>query len=100
MRVELKDINILRGGLYVRHFRDDLARKTSFEDNVTGVFVRLLSQSDPVLLMIRRSCHTKFEKKQRINSSEGGELSPQEILVKTLIICNLANNQFCRDCKL
>ncbi|KAI6647763.1 Dna-mediated transposase [Oopsacas minuta] len=33
----------------VRRYRERLSRKFSFEDNVKDVFVRLISQSDPIL---------------------------------------------------
>ena len=55
---------------YVRSFRDKLARKTSFEHNVRDIFVRLITQSDPVLLSIRRNSSKKFETKQSKDSSQ------------------------------
>ena len=45
---------------YVSSFRDKLARKTSFKDNVTDIFVRLITQSDPVLVAIMRKSFKKF----------------------------------------
>ena len=45
------------------HYRDKLARKTSFNDNVRDICIRHITQSDPILLKIRRSCHTKIESK-------------------------------------
>ena len=38
----------------VRLFREKLSRKNSFESNVMDIFVRLASQSDPVLLNFRK----------------------------------------------
>ena len=38
----------------VRRFRENLSRKNSFESNVMDIFVRLASQSDPVLLNFRK----------------------------------------------
>ena len=81
---------------YVRSFRDKLARKTSFEDNVRDIFVRLITQSDPVLLAIRRNSFKKFETKQSKDSSQ--ELSQQDIIVKSIIMCE--PDIFCKDCKL
>ena len=37
----------------IRRYREHLARKTSFEDNIIDVFVRLASESDPVLVKSR-----------------------------------------------
>ena len=48
---------------HIRHYRDKLARKTSFNDNVRDIMIRLITQSDPIL-MVRRSCHTKMESKR------------------------------------
>ena len=76
---------------YIRHYRDHLARKTSFENNVNDVFVRLLTQSDPILLLIWRSCHNKFEKHTLMSSQE---ISPQDVIVKSLIICESTNSYF------
>ena len=81
---------------YVRSFRDKLARKTSFEDNVTDIFVRLITQSDPVLVAIRRNSFKKFEAKQSKNQSQ--ELSQQDVIVKSLIMCE--SDISCKDCKL
>ncbi|KAI6648338.1 hypothetical protein LOD99_12147 [Oopsacas minuta] len=39
---------------YIRRYRDRLARKFSFEENLKDVFVRLISHSDPMLLMNRK----------------------------------------------
>ena len=37
----------------IRKYRENLARKCSFEDNVVDIFVRLASESDPVLNQFR-----------------------------------------------
>ena len=37
----------------IRRYREHLARKTSFEDNIIDVFVSLASESDPVLVESR-----------------------------------------------
>ena len=37
----------------LRKYRENLARKTSFADNTTDIFVRFASESDPVLLTYR-----------------------------------------------
>ena len=37
----------------LRKYRENLARKTSFADNATDIFVRFASESDPVLLTYR-----------------------------------------------
>ena len=38
---------------HIRKYRENLARKCSFEDNVVDIFVRLASESDPVLNRFR-----------------------------------------------
>ena len=43
----------------IRRYREHLARKTSFTANARDIFVRLLSQSDPVLTTYRRSVRCK-----------------------------------------
>ncbi|KAI6653775.1 hypothetical protein LOD99_3279 [Oopsacas minuta] len=63
---------------YIRRYRDRLARKFSFEENLKDVFVRLISHSDPMLLMNR-----KFSISRRPSSQ--GRRSGQDILVNTLI---------------
>ena len=37
----------------IRKYREHLARKTSFEDNISDIFIRLASESDPGLLEFR-----------------------------------------------
>ena len=37
---------------YIRRYREILARKTNFEDNIRDVFVRLLCQSNYVSFLI------------------------------------------------
>ena len=37
----------------IRRYRERLSRKFSFEDNIKDVFVRLISQSDPILRSYR-----------------------------------------------
>ena len=39
---------------YIRRYRDRLARKFSFEENLKDIFVRIISHSDPILLMNRK----------------------------------------------
>ena len=44
----------------IRKYRDNLSRKCSFNANITDIFVRLMSESDPVLLTFRRVPKCKF----------------------------------------
>ena len=37
----------------IRKYRENLARKTCFEDNIVDIFVRLASESDPILVEYR-----------------------------------------------
>ena len=37
----------------IRNYRENLARKTCFEDNIVDIFVRLASESDPILVEYR-----------------------------------------------
>ena len=39
----------------VRKYRENLSRKNNFESNIIDIFVRLSSQSDPVLVSYRRN---------------------------------------------
>ena len=39
----------------IRKYRENLSRKSSFEGNIIDVFVRLVSQSDPVLIGYRKN---------------------------------------------
>ncbi|KAI6660554.1 hypothetical protein LOD99_14138 [Oopsacas minuta] len=63
---------------YIRRYRDRFARKFSFEENLKDVFVRLISHSDPMLLMNRKFSIPKPPSSQGLRSS-------QDILVNTLI---------------
>ncbi|KAI6658404.1 hypothetical protein LOD99_15206 [Oopsacas minuta] len=67
----------------VRRYRERLSRKFSFEDNVKDVFVRLISQSDPILASFRNITTNDSE-------PDLSELkSCQDILVNSLIINTL-----------
>ena len=44
---------------YIRRYREQLARKTSFEDNIKDVYTRLLAQSDVFSLSQRKLIGTK-----------------------------------------
>lgn len=65
----------------IRRYRERLPRKFSFEDNVKDVFIRLLCQSDPVLLLNRKQ--RKNVKDNRIILEEN--ISKQVILVNKLM---------------
>ncbi|KAI6646218.1 Dna-mediated transposase [Oopsacas minuta] len=78
----------------LRKYREHLARKTSFEDNVIDIFVRLSSESDPVLMKYRSTVvcancgehgHTRRAKCCRDNATDLLESSIDNI-VKGLII--------------
>ena len=75
----------------IRKYRENLARKCSFEDNVVDIFVRLASESDPVQNQFRSKLvcercgehgHTKRAKCCRNNS----QLSSIDAIVETLIL--------------
>ncbi|KAI6653020.1 Dna-mediated transposase [Oopsacas minuta] len=63
---------------YIRRYRDRLACKFSFEENLKDVFVRLISHSDLMLLMNRKFSIPRPPSSQGLRSS-------QDILVNTLI---------------
>ena len=63
---------------HVRRYREKLARKTPFQDNINDIFVRLLTQSAPVLLQHRRVSE-KSVKKHLIQSE-------QDALVKSFLL--------------
>ena len=78
----------------IRRYRERLARKTSFEDNVVDIFVRLVSESDPVLVKYRsipvcEKCgeygHTRRAKCCKGNVTDSLESSIENI-IQTLII--------------
>ena len=80
----------------IRRYRENLARKTSFEDNVVDIFVRLASESDPVLVKYRsilvcEKCG-EYGHKQRSKCCKGNAtntLESIENLIQTLIITNI-----------
>ena len=63
---------------YIRRYRDRLARKFSFEENLRDIFVRMISHSDPILLMNRKFAIRKPPSCQQL-------ISNQDILLKNLI---------------
>ena len=76
----------------IRRIREHLARKTCFSHNTKDVFIRLLTQSDPVLQSFRKhlkcgDCgeygHTNRVRCQKINKQD----SSQDRLVNSLL-CN------------
>ena len=78
----------------IRRYRERLARKTSFEDNVVDIFIRLVSESDPVLVKYRsipvcEKCgeygHTRRAKCCKGNVTDSLESSIENI-IQTLII--------------
>ena len=80
----------------IRRYRENLAKKTSFEDNVVDIFVRLASESDPVLVKYRsilvcEKCG-EYGHKQRSKCCKGNAtntLESIENLIQTLIITNI-----------
>ena len=76
----------------IRKYRENLARKCSFEDNVVNIFVKLVSESDPVLNQFRSKLVCEDEE----NTGTQKELSAVEtnntlhssigIIVDSLII--------------
>ena len=40
----------------IRKYRENLARKTCFEDNIVDIFVRSASESDPILVESKLVC--------------------------------------------
>ena len=49
---------------YIRHFREQLARKTSFEANIQDIFTRLIAQSDYFSVTQRKIIGSKRNKKK------------------------------------
>ncbi|KAI6658723.1 Dna-mediated transposase [Oopsacas minuta] len=66
-----------------RRYRERLSRKFNFEDNVKDVFVRLISQSDPILASFRNI--TKNDPEPDLSELK----SCQDILVNSLSITTL-----------
>ena len=67
---------------YVRKFRENLSRKTSFQDNLRDVIVRLERLSDYGYLSIRYKCQNK----ERILKNTTNAMSGQDKLFSNLII--------------
>ena len=63
---------------YIRRYRVRLTLKFSFEENLKDIFVRMISHSDPILLMNRKFAIRKPPSCQQLKSN-------QDILVKNLI---------------
>ena len=75
----------------IRKYRDNLTRKFSFALNIKDIFIRLLSQSDPILLSFRRNlaCSVCGEigHTSRLNCAASKPiLSNQDEIVYSLII--------------
>ena len=64
----------------IRRYREWLSRKFSFEDNITDVFVRLISQSDPILKTYR--CVVNKD----LGNEKPQQKSNQDFLVDSLIM--------------
>ena len=62
----------------IRRYRERLSRKFCFEDELSDIFIRLLSQSDPILGSFRKG----GDKRQLVEAS----VSYQEQLVNALIL--------------
>ena len=65
---------------YIRRYREQLARKTSFEDNYKDVYIRLLAQSDVFSLSQIKLIGTKRIKKSLKRTSQ------HEQLISSLVI--------------
>ena len=77
---ELSEEGIEACNKLIRRFRERLSRKFSFEDNITDVFVRLVSQSDPILKSYRSVG------KKHLETPMSEQMSYQERLVSSIII--------------
>lgn len=78
----------------VRKYRENLSRKCSFNLNIKDIFVRLMSESDPVLINFRKVPKCKFcgaiNHYCNVNCTNKNEPTlEQDILVSSLIIDNL-----------
>ena len=70
---------------HARRYREKLSRKTSFEENIKDIFIRLLSQSDPVLVHYRKTSDKVMRKTN--------EISDQDLIVKSLILEPLSSEE-------
>ena len=80
---------------YVWKYRENLARKFSFETNIKDILVRLTTQNDLVLVKYRI---TTAPKQKCTPSTESEDISPQDLLVKSLLRCTKNDQQGCMDC--
>ena len=55
---------------YIRRYRDRLARKFSFEENLKDIFVRMISHSDPILLTNRKFAIRMPPSSQELKSNQ------------------------------
>ena len=76
----------------IRKYRESLSRKSSFEGNIIDVFVRLVSQSDPVLVGYERcgqSGHTVRTKCCRVENQNSSSILNIDNLISSLIILQI-----------
>ena len=74
----------------IRRYREHLARKISFEANISDIFVRLVSESDPVLTLFRsklvcEKCHTIGHTSRAKCCRKRIESSSIEIIVNSVL---------------
>ena len=74
---------------YVRRFREHLACKLHFQDNVRDIQVRLLFCSDPVLLTNRFRTQTS-------KSDEGETVNKQNSLYNDIVVRNIKTLIHCQ----
>ena len=65
---------------YVRRYRERLSRKFNFQDNIHDIFLRLVSQSDPILSSYRKLAE-KTNTKLNVLS-----LNEDDLLVNSFIL--------------
>ena len=68
---------------YIRRYREQLARKISFEANIKDVFIRLISQSNVFSFTQRRRITCKLGKKK---SGDSGQISKHEQIFESVVI--------------
>ncbi|KAI6652409.1 hypothetical protein LOD99_7438 [Oopsacas minuta] len=80
----------------VRKYRENLARKVSFETNIMDIFIRLTSQSDPTLVNYRRilTCERCGQSGHTTRSKCCNAMNSQKTSVQTLFTTLTSNTDY------
>ncbi|KAI6659522.1 hypothetical protein LOD99_14447 [Oopsacas minuta] len=80
----------------VRKYRENLARKVSFETKIIDIFVRLTSQSDPTLVNYRRilTCERCGQSEHTTRSKCCNTMNNQKTSIRTLFTTLTSNTDY------